>query len=66
MHSENRRFRYRLSWLIGLIGAVAIMIAPVISPLDKVALFILLIVVGAFVLTPARSRFGVSASESIR
>lgn len=47
---QKRRFRYRLWWLMGLIGALAVFSAPVISPLDAVALSVLLIVVGAFFL----------------
>ncbi|GAC1470871.1 MAG: hypothetical protein NVSMB9_16410 [Isosphaeraceae bacterium] len=46
----KRRFRYRIWWLMGLIGVFAVCIAPVISPFDSVALLGLLIVLGTFML----------------
>jgi len=47
---QKRRFRYRLWWLMGLIGALAVFAAAVVSPLDTVAVSTLLVVVGAFFL----------------
>ncbi len=47
---RNWRFRYRLWWMMGLIGALAVSFAAIASPLDSVALPVLLIFVGAFFL----------------
>jgi hypothetical protein len=47
---QKRWFRYRLWWLMGLIATLAILISPIFSPLDTVALSALLILVGTFFL----------------